>query len=262
MGIVSIITDFGLDDNYVGVMKAVMLNINPQLEIVDICHNIAAQNVIQAAFLFKNSFRYFPAGTIHLAVVDPGVGSKARKAIIVKTDEYFFVGPDNGVLSPALGQTKIKRIVEIKNRKYFLEPASKTFHARDIFAPVAGFLSKKERLENFGPAINDFKRLDLPQITAKKKELKGAIIYIDRFGNLISNIEKRSFYDFVANDKFKIRFKKKIISDKVNNAYCESKKGGVLSIFGSFDTLEIAVNQGSAKNYFGAKECDTLEIIK
>lgn len=260
VSIISLLTDFGLDDNYVGVMKAVILNINPDAKILDLTHNIKRHNKLEAAFLLKGSFRYFPKGTIFLVVVDPGVGSK-RKAIIIKTKNYTFIGPDNGVLSLALKETRIDRIIEITNKRYFLKPISDTFHGRDIFSPVSGFLSKGEPLENFGKEIKGFKDLEIPEVKIKDNGLFGEIIYIDHFGNLISNIGKDIFYDFIDKKKFKIHFKKEVF-EKTNKGYAEVNTGEPLIIFGSFNNLEISINRGSALSYFKAKEKDKIEVIR
>jgi S-adenosylmethionine hydrolase len=258
--IISLLTDFGLEDNYVGVMKAVILRINPSAQILDLTHNVKRHNIIEAAFLLKGSFKYFPEGTIFLVVVDPGVGSK-RKAIIVKTKDYTFIAPDNGVLSPTLKETSVNRIIEITNKRYFLKPVSDTFHGRDIFSPIAAFLSKGIPLESFGREIREFKDLEIPEVKIKDNKLLGEIIYIDGFGNLISNIQRDIFYDFLGNKKFRIHFKGEVFK-KINRSYAEMVEGKPLVIFGSFDSLEISVNRGNAKDYFRAKEKDKIEITR
>lgn len=246
MSIITLLTDFGLEDNFVGVMKGVILGINPVARIVDITHNVRPQDIMSAAFLLKGSYRFFPKGTIHLVVVDPGVGSK-RKAIIVKTMDYYFVGPDNGVLSIALSE--IEKIINITNEKYFLKSVSNTFHGRDVFAPVAGYLSKGVQLERFGREVREYKKLDIPKVKAGK----GQIIYIDRFGNLVTNIPKGV--------SGKIQFKG-ISIDKISSSYAEVEIGMPLAIFGSFGNLEISIREGSARDYFHAKIGDEVRIGK
>lgn len=248
MTIITLLTDFGLEDNFVGVMKGVILGINPVARIVDITHNVRPQDIMSAAFLLKGSYKYFPKGTIHLVVVDPGVGSK-RKAIIVKTEDYIFVGPDNGVLSLALDECKIKKIIHITNVNYFLKPVSDTFHGRDVFAPVTGYLAKGIQLEKFGREVREYKKLDIPKVKAGK----GQIIYIDRFGNLVTNIPKGV--------SGKIQFKG-ISIDKISSSYAEVEIGRPLAIFGSFGNLEISIRNGSAKDYFRAKIGDEVRIGK
>ncbi len=252
MRIISLLTDFGLEDNFVGVMKAVILNINPKASIVDICHNLNAHNIKAAAFILEASYRYFPKNTIHLAVVDPGVGS-SRKKILVKTADFIFVGPDNGVLSLALQNQKIEKILEITNTKYFLRPVCDTFQARDIFAGVAAYLSIGERIESFGKKITTIKSLNLPKFKINRNNLIGEVIYIDRFGNLITNIDKKAFTGFVANNRFEIKINNKIIKS-LSRSYADVKRGELLAIFDSFGNLEVSVNRGSAKDCLGAKE--------
>lgn len=259
MNIISLITDFGLADNFVGVMKAVILRINPNAKIIDICHQVSLQDIREAAFLLKGSFRYFPPGTVHLVVVDPGVGSKRRK-LLVKTKDYFFIAPDNGVLSLTLREEKPLKIIEINNTKYFLKPLSDTFHGRDIFAPISAYVARGEKIERFGRAIKSFKVLDLPKIKVKPNELNGEVIYIDRFGNLVSNIDKHAFGNFVKNKKFKIFIKDKII-DKLSHSYSEGLKLKPLGLIDSFNYLEIALNSGSAKDYLKAKKGTQIKII-
>jgi len=260
VSVISLLTDFGLDDNYVGVMRGVILNIDPKAKILDLTHNVERHNIIQAAFLLKGSFKYFPKKTIFLVVVDPGVGSR-RKAVIVKTKDYVFIGPDNGVLSLALSQTKIEKIIEITNKRYFIKPVSDTFHGRDIFSPVAGFLSGGIPIEEFGRKIDKLKSLNLPKVDIKDDLLGGEIIYVDRFGNLITNIEKGSFYDFVNKKKFKIHFKRGIF-ERINKSYTQTDTGRPLVIWGSFGNLEISVNRGSAKDYFKVKGRESVKIVR
>lgn len=259
--IITLLTDFGLEDNFVGVMKGVILGINPGAKTVDITHNIKPHDLSGAAFLLRSSFRFFPKGSIHLVIVDPTVGSK-RKAVIVETKDYVFVGPDNGVLSLALKNCGgIKRIIHITNSKYFLTPVSNTFHGRDIFAPVAGYLSKRIPLEKFGKEIKQYKQLDLPEVKLTKNKLTGNIIYIDRFGNLITNIEKEKLHNFIGKDKFKIEFKE-VNFDKIDDSYAHADRGNPLAIFGSFNNLEISINQGNAKEYFQAEYGDMVKVGK
>lgn len=254
--VVTLLTDFGLEDNFVGVMKGVILGINPRVRIVDITHNIKPQDIVGAAFLLRSSYKYFPKGSIHLVVVDPTVGSK-RRAIIAKTKDYVFIGPDNGVLSLALKDCK--KIIHVTNSKYFLKPVSNTFHGRDIFAPVAGYLSKVIPPEKFGKEIKRYRKLDIPAVKKDKDKLVGRVIYIDHFGNLITNIEKEIFDSFIDRNRFRIQFKGVSFS-KINESYARAQKGRALTIFGSFNNLEISINQGNAKLYFKAKIGDTVEI--
>lgn len=257
-GIISLLTDFGLADNFVGAMKGVILKVNPRARIIDICHNIQPQSIIEAAFLLKGSFKFFPKRTVHLVVVDPGVGSGRRK-ILVKTKNYYFIAPDNGVLALALKEEPPLKIIELANDKYFLKPVSDTFQARDIFAPVAAYVSKGEDIYKFGRQIKAIKASELPKVKAKNNELAGEIIYIDRFGNLVSNIDKETLRNFIKNKKFKISIKDKTI-DGLSRSYAEGLKNKPLALIGSFNSLEIALNCGSARDYLRAGKGTKIKI--
>ncbi len=252
MSVISLITDFGQNDNFVGVIKGVILNINPAVKIVDICHLVNPHDILTGAFLLKSSFRYFPEGTVHLVVVDPGVGSK-RKKVIVKTKNYYFVAPDNGVLSLALKDQPLLEIIEITNKRYFLKPTSDTFHGRDIFAPTAAYLSKGRDISKFGKRIKSIQELSLPQIKITSKGLIGEIIYIDFFGNLVSNIDKETLDNFINGKKLKIYIKDKTI-EKLSYGYAEGTYLKPLALIDSFNYLEIALNRSSACDYLKAKK--------
>lgn len=249
---IALLTDFGFVDNFVGVMKGVILKINSDINIVDISHAIEPHNITEAAFLLKSSYKYFQKGTIFLTVVDPGVGSE-RNPIIARTKNYLFVGPDNGVLSLAVKEDGIERIIKIENKRYFLKPVSDSFHGRDIFAPIAAYLSQGKRPGLFGHPLGSIKKINIPKSKITKKLLRGEIVYIDRFGNLVTNIEKNLFKKFVAGKNFKIKIKDKEI-DFLVKSYQAVKTGRPLAIFGSFGFLEISINSGSAKKHFNANK--------
>ncbi|MGD9014564.1 MAG: SAM-dependent chlorinase/fluorinase [Candidatus Omnitrophota bacterium] len=258
--IITLLTDFGLGDNFAGVIKGVILRINPKVEIIDISHNINPGDIFQAAFLLKSSYHYFPPGTIHLVVVDPGVGSK-RKAIIAKSKNYYFIGPDNGVLSLALeAEEKVINQVCINNQRFFLRPVSSTFHGRDIFAPVAAYLSRGMNIAGFGTPQKGYQRLMFPSVRIKGNTLQGEIIYIDRFGNLISNIKQADFIRFVGRRNFRISLKHKLF-DQLSRSYLAVKKNKPLAIFGSFGNLEISVSLGNARDYFKARKGQPVKVI-
>ena len=178
--IITILTDFGLQDPYVASMKGVILSINPDVQLIDISHEIGKFNIQEAAFKLAASVPYFTPSTIHLVVVDPGVGSD-RKPLIVLTRHYFFIGPDNGVLSLAAEQDGIKRIIEIQNKNFIRKPVSNTFHGRDLFAPVAAYVAKRVALKKFGPNIRKMVKLKIPEVVISHNEIKGKILYIDGF---------------------------------------------------------------------------------
>jgi len=258
MSIISLLTDFSLKDNFVGVMKGVILKINPEAKIVDICHQVKPQGLLEAALLLKSSFRYFPSGTAHLVVVDPQVGSK-RKKILVKTKNYFFIAPDNGVLSPALKEEPAIEIIEITNEKYFLKPLSNTFHGRDIFAPVAAHVSKGEHVEEFGRRIESFQVLELPKVKITSQSLVGEVIYIDHFGNLVSNIDAKTFKNFTKNKIFKVFIKDKIINH-LSHSYAEGLTSKPLALIDSFNYLEIALRDGSVSDYLAVDKGEKVVI--
>ena len=186
--IVTLLTDFGRRDHYVAAVKGVLLSINPSLSLVDISHEIRPQNIGEGAFVLGSAFKYFPEGTIHLAVVDPGVGGE-RWGLAAATEGYFFVGPDNGLFDWAFSLEPPRQVVALENPAYRLPQPSSLFHGRDIFAPAAGHLSTGLDLAKLGPPVNYQRRLPGRLVFREQKELRGEVIHIDRFGNLISNIE-------------------------------------------------------------------------
>ena len=240
MPIISLITDFGLDDDFVGVMKAVIFGINPACSIIDLTHGIRPHDITEAAFTLASSFRYFPRLTIHVVVVDPGVGS-SRKRLLVKTKDYYFVAPDNGVLSAALKQEPPLEIIEISNERYFLKPVCSTFHGRDIFAPVAAHLSRGILARCFGGRIKHITPLLLPKVERSAHSLRGEVIHVDRFGNLISNIGQKTFREFAKGSSCAIEIKGRIIRG-IRSSYAEAVTGKPLVLFSSFGSLEIAYN--------------------
>ena len=187
ISLITLLTDFGDRDYFVASMKGVMLGINSQTRIVDLSHQVAPHEVEEAAYLLKASYRYFPDGTIHVAVVDPGVGS-TRKPLLVTTGRYYFLAPDNGLLSPVLQDETGVEVREIQNKQYRLESAGATFDGRDLFAPAAAWLTKGQQPSSYGPILRDYARLPVLQPTWEGSALIGQIVYIDRFGNLISNL--------------------------------------------------------------------------
>src|SRR5262249_4470200 len=187
MSMITLTTDFGTADWFVGTMKGVILGIHPCTQLVDITHEIPAGNIRAGAFALAVSYAVFPKGTVHLAVVDPGVGT-GRKAIAVQTADYVFAGPDNGVLSLALARESIKAVHQITNARLFLHPVSNTFHGRDVFAPIAANLSKGLSIRKVGPPLKEFVRLNWPEPHRSANSIQGEIAYIDRFGNAITNI--------------------------------------------------------------------------
>lgn len=259
-GVITLMTDFGSNDHFVGVMKGVILNINPKVRIADITHAVPPQDVHGAAFLIDSTYSYFPDGTIHVVVVDPGVGGQ-RRAIICQTDTAYFVCPDNGILSYILDSNTAHRVVLLDNATYWLSEISNTFHGRDIFAPAAAHLSRGISLRQFGDAVNNVVRLPvhIPQVT--KTAIVGSVIWIDQFGNLITNLTSAMLESFGMDNGYVIRAGSAEIR-QLNCAYAESEKGKCLAIIGSSGYMEISVNQGSAAQVLGLKRSDAIEIHK
>ena len=242
--IVTLTTDFGIKDHYVGVMKGVMLSINPDILIVDITHQIPPQDIFSGAFTIRNFYRYFPQGTIHVAVIDPGVGSR-RKPIALEADGYIFVGPDNGIFTFVCCESKSVKVFEISNPKYVLPNVSHTFHGRDIFAPTAARISLGASLEDLGERVKKTVRITIKEPEIRSGEIIGVFIYVDSFGNLISNIPAK-----LIKPKSRIYIGKRIIKG-VSKFYAGVQEGELLAIAGSSGFLEISANQGRASDVIG-----------
>jgi S-adenosylmethionine hydrolase len=254
--LITLTTDFGTRDWFVGTMKGVMLGIQPRAAIVDIAHEIPPGDIRAGAFALAASFAYFPKGTIHVAVVDPGVGGE-RKAIAVQTANYSFVGPDNGVLSWALAREEIKAIRALENKTYFLSPISRTFHGRDIFAPVAAHLSSGVPISKFGPALQNFARLPWPEPRRTGGRVQGEIIYFDRFGNAVTNIR---VHDLPSSARKPTRIRMKGRSLPIGEFYQAVAPGRALALNGSSGLLEISVNGGSAAEILKLTIGDQLTV--
>jgi S-adenosylmethionine hydrolase len=264
--IITLTTDFGTSDTYVGIMKGVILSINPKAQIVDLTHAIPPQDIYEAAFSIYAARSYFPKGTIHIIVVDPGVGSD-RQAIVSHIDNAFFVCPDNGVLSYLLHSAENTGAhpiasVAIQNAAYYLPEVSNTFHGRDIFAPVAAHLSLGVPFDDIGPRVKTLVRLPIPKIDTSGDTLIGQIIKIDRFGNLITNISKGTFEAFLNDDvNYEIRAGN-VSLNRLNSAYADTEIGEPLAIMGSLALLEIAVNGGNAEKQLGLRRGAVAVIRK
>jgi len=261
-GQVTLLTDFGNRDYFVGAVKGVVASINPAASLIDITHEIPAQDIEAAAFILLASYRSFSPGTIHVAVVDPGVGT-GRKAILAVAGGHFFVGPDNGIFSYVLEKETDHRIFHITAQKYFCQPLSNTFHGRDVFAPVAAHLSTGLPPEAFGEEIFDTVRLPPLAPTAPKPgEIKGRILHIDRFGNCVTNID-RSVLERSNEDRAKVMIKGKKI-DSFRESYAERKgKKSLFAIWGSAGFLEISACNRSAAKILKAGRGDgvTIEFV-
>ena len=267
MNFISLLTDFGLQDEYVGVMKAVIASINPAVRTIDITHQIEAQDIGQAAYVLKAAYRYFPPDTVHLAVVDPHVGG-SRRIVAVKAGGYIFLGPDNGILCPAVEDTGEPQpeVVVVSNSGYFLPDVSRTFHGRDIFAPVAAHLTMGTSLGQLGPGI-EFSKLVKPQALTVRRladgSLQGIVIGVDHFGNILTNIERKCLVEMLKKENLN-NLEIKISGwtlQGLGGSYADVAVGQPLALIGSRDTLELAVNHGQAADVLKAGPGDKVVVI-
>jgi S-adenosylmethionine hydrolase len=256
--IITLTTDFGLSDPFVGIMKGVILSIAPEVTIVDITHDIRSYDITEAAFLVNSSYRYFPSGTIHVVIVDPGVGS-ARRPIAAYAKDQFFVAPDNGVLSYALHTEPLApmpAVYRISNDSLFQDPVSKTFHGRDIFAPTAAHLARGTPLESVGDRIVDFLKKPLPRARSSgRNALIANVLRIDKFGNLITNLRRS---DLDSGD-FIIRVAGLDVT-RLCDTFAEAEAGEFFAIEGSTGYIEIALNQGSAAERLSVVRGAEIEV--
>lgn len=242
--IVALLSDFGTRDHYAGTMKAVVLGVCPDATLVDIGHDIPPHDVLTGALELAASYRYFPAGTVFLVVVDPGVGS-ARHGIAADTGEYRFVAPDNGVLTAVFRETPPKKVVELTERKYARPTVSRTFEGRDRFAPAAGWLAKGIGLSSLGRALTSYVSIDIPAPAIDADGISGEVLRIDRFGNLITNIDRKAFDRLAGTGAVLVRAGANDVG-RVVNTYAEVAPGELCALFGSTNHLEVAVNGGNA----------------
>lgn len=261
--IITLLSDFGWKDSYVAAMKAVILSICPETHIIDISHEVEKFNIPMGAFVLASATPYFPADTIHVAVVDPGVGTK-RRPIIVQTKGNTYVGPDNGVLMLAAYKETIRHVYHATNPQYMLPKVSRTFHGRDIFAPVAAHLAKGHHPSDFGPEIRDYMLPKFTKPRLRRGNLSGEILYTDDFGNLVTNISvadlaKTGIREGVA---LVIEFKGKTISLKLCSAYGQVPTKSPLAIIGSSGFLEFSVNQGNASQVFGINVGEHVSVSR
>ncbi len=260
---ISLLTDFGLQDEYVGLMKGVILSIAPQARIVDLCHHIDPQDVVQAAYLLQSSFSYFPEQTVHIAVVDPGVGTE-RAVLGARIADHLFVAPDNGLLAPLAKTFACQQLVRVENSACFLDGVSRTFHGRDIFAPVGAYLTNGLALSELGPEMagERIQPLDMPSVQAHAQALEGRIIAVDRFGNLITNLRQERIQTLEPTEAaVEIGLKGHLLSG-IYATYGQVPPQSPLALVGSRGYLEIAVNQGDASRYFGADKGDSLWVSR
>ena len=253
---ITLTSDFGLKDPYLAEMKGVILTINPKATIIDVTHDIEKFNIGMAAFTLASVASYFPKGTVHLAVVDPGVGSE-RRAILVQTRCGFFVGPDNGILILAAQSQGIEHTYEISNPHLMLPKTSNTFHGRDIFAPAAAYLDKGTKPQEFGFEIKNPVFPRFPAVERSKNVLTGEVLYIDGFGNIITNFQEKN----MPNSKiFNVKLTEVPLRLKFGEAYAEAETKEPIVLVGSSGFVEIAINQGDAASKFNVKVGDKITV--
>jgi S-adenosylmethionine hydrolase len=250
--IITLTTDFGTSDHFVCTMKGVILEIVPEAQIVDICHQVQPYDILDAALTISQAYDHFPTGTIHVVIVDPGVGTE-RRPLLASSDRHHFVAPDNGVLSLVYAKEERMHVRHITSEHYFLQPLSNTFHGRDIFAPVAAYLAKQVDPLKFGDEIDDYKRFAAPRPKPDTDVLRGVVLKADRFGNLVTNVTPEDAPMLFGENAaaFSIKVGKKEVTRIALN-YAEGEPNEVFGILGSMGYLEIATNRGSAAQLTGA----------
>lgn len=258
--LVTLTTDFGTSDYYVAAMKAVMLCISDRVRLVDITHEVKPQDLLGGAWILKHSTYLFPDGTVHLAVVDPGVGTD-RRPVAFRHRGQFFVGPDNGMFALVTNNEPVE-CVELRNQEFWLTSSpSSTFHGRDIFAPVAAHLASGVALEEFGPSVDGLQVSHWAIPASDRHGIQGWVVHIDRFGNLMTNIPSELVRNFAQNDKLRIYVGTHILRGLVPT-YGSVPEGEAAALIGSSGTLEIAVNKGNAAQLLGVYQGAAISVIR
>ncbi|MCW3983573.1 MAG: S-adenosyl-l-methionine hydroxide adenosyltransferase family protein [Candidatus Bathyarchaeota archaeon] len=252
---ITLTSDFGLKDPYVAEMKGVILTINPNATLIDITHKVEKYNIRMGAFILASAAPYYPKGAVHVAVVDPGVGT-TRRAIIVQTKNGFFVGPDNGLLMIAAQAQGIEHIYEIANPKFMLPKVSSTFHGRDIFAPAAAHLDRGIAPQEFGPEVTDPVTPKFASVEHKNGALFGEVLHVDDFGNVITNIPKEDLQD----GTLKVTLHHLTLQLALSETYAETKLHEPTALVGSHGFLELALNQGSFAEKFHVNAGDKVQV--
>ena len=261
ISVVTLLTDFGERDYFVASMKGVILNINPQARIVDLSHQVRPQQVDEAAYLLKSCYRYFPEGTVHVVVVDPGVGS-ARRPLLVTSSRYYFVAPDNGVLTDVLQEEVSVEVREIENKQYRLDAEGATFDGRDLFAPAAAWLTRGQPPGSYGRLIRDYVRLSSQEPAWEGQALVGRIIYVDHFGNLISNVTPLHLKEVqgkLRRSRVTIRVGGTVI-EGLTSHYAEGSPDAPQALINSNGQLEVFVKEGSAAEWLKLGRGERIEV--
>lgn len=260
--LITFTTDFGTTDHFVGTMRGVILNINPDARIFDICNSVQSFDVLDGALTIAHSYRYFPPNTIHVVIVDPGVGT-SRRPILVTTEKHMFVAPDNGVLSLVYEREERVSVRHITSDHYFLQPTSNTFHGRDIFAAVAGWLSKGMEVAKFGEEVNDYVRFGSPKVKKiDDKTLKGVVLRVDRFGNLVTNIRPEDAPQLFTElpPDFRIVLGKGEVK-RIRRTFGEGAVGEIFGVLGSMGYLEIVANRSMAASLLQATKGTDVHVV-
>ncbi len=258
--IITLLSDFGSKDGYVGAMKGVILRINPQALPVDITHEIEAHDIAAGAFVLGSAYSDFPTGTIHVAVVDPGVGGQ-RRAIILETAGGYFVGPDNGIFTLVYERETVRRTVAIENEKFRASTVSRTFHGRDVFAPAAAYLSLEVPVELFGPPVDAGVVLPFARPRVAEGMVEGEVIHSDRFGNLITNIPAHVFEAFVGGETGTVWVADQEVHGPYES-YEEGRQGEIFGIFGSSNLLEISAKGQNAQQMLGLGRGAVVRVLR
>ena len=259
--IITFSSDFGSSGPYVGAVKGAILQICPQAGIVDISHEISSHNIIEAAFNLACSYSYFPAGTIHLAVVDPGVGSE-RRGIVVSTDRYRFVGPDNGLFTLIYRRETVRQVISIESERHCRETVSATFHGRDVFGPAAAWLACGTEPEKLGPEVTDWRQLSQTLLQREEPDrIGGVILQVDRFGNVITSIRDRELQNLLDRQPTVVEFRAggHCIGRRCRT-YAEAPAGELVYLKGSSGYYEIAISERSAAGVLGLKVGDPVQV--
>ncbi len=261
MRVVTLLSDFGLRDGYVAQMKGTILDLCPSAVITDVSHDVERHNISMGSFILETTAPYFPKDTIHVAVVDPGVGS-ARKAVVIECEKALFVGPDNGLMARASEKLGLKSIYEIREKEFQRKPVSSTFHGRDVFAYAAGLIASGRRPEEVGPKVSKLEKLDLsiPELSGNK--LLCQVLHVDAFGNVSTNVGEelvRSLPRRIG-ERIEIRSGIRKLEAHYARSYYEVDKGAMAVLLGSQGFLEIAVREGSARDKLVVKPLDKLEL--
>lgn len=262
-GVITLTTDYGTRDAFSASVKGVVLKINPQAQIIDISNEIAPQDIWEAAFTLKSAYTYFPKGTIHLAVVDPGVGG-GRRPVIVVTESYYFVGPDNGLFSLIYAEAERLRVHHITSTHYFQPSPGPTFHGRDVFAPVAAWLSKGIPSGNFGEEITDYMKLNVPVPKKSPTGIDGHVVHIDRFGNIITNITFRDIRTLLPEGEGTVALGVSVAGKEIKGLkrfYAEAAAGEAGAIINSSGYLEIFVYKQNARTALSVKRGDVVKLM-